>query len=155
MLGVSRQTLYNKLSTLGQAHFQKYSDISDNDLDLKVRSIKSTHPNDGEVMLAGHLLSQGIRVQREKLRASIHRVDPTGTAERRSVAVRRRVYHVDAANNVWHIDGNHKLIRWRMVVHGGIDGYSRLITFLQCHPEQVRQCPHSIYEWGAQVWLAK
>ena len=135
MLGVSRQTLYNKLSTLDQAHFQKYSDISVNDLDLKVRSIKSTHPNDGEVMLAGHLLSQGIRVQREKLRASIHRVDPTGTAERRSVAVRRRVYHVDAANDVWHIDGNHKLIRWRMVVHGGIDGYSRLITFLQCHTD--------------------
>ena len=61
-------------------------------------------------MLAGHLLSQGIQVQREKLRASIHRVDPTGTAERRSVAVRRRVYHVDAANDAWHIDGNHKLI---------------------------------------------
>ena len=62
-------------------------------------------------MLAGHLLSQGIRVQREKLRASIYCVDPTGTAERRGVAVRRRVYHVDAANDVWHIDGNHMLIR--------------------------------------------
>ena len=24
--------------------------------------------------------------------------------------MRRRVYHVDAANDVWHIDGNHKLI---------------------------------------------
>ena len=58
-------------------------------------------------MLAGHLLSQGIQVQREKLRASIYCVDP----ERRGVAVRRRVYHVDAANDVWHIDGNHMLIR--------------------------------------------
>lgn len=28
--------------------------------------------------------------------------------------------------------GNHKLIRWRFVVHGGIDGYSRMITFLKC-----------------------
>ena len=101
MLGVSPQSLYNKLSSLGQAHFQKYADISDNDLHLKLRSIKSTHPNDGEVIPAGHLLSQGIRVQWEKLRASIHRVDPTGTAER-SVAVRKRVYHVDAANDVWH-----------------------------------------------------
>ena len=49
-------------------------------------------------------------VQREKLGESIHRVDPTVTTERRSVAVRRRVYHVDAANDVWYIDGNHKLI---------------------------------------------
>ena len=28
------------------------------------------------------------------------------------------------------IDGYHKLIRWRMVVHAGIDGYSRLVVFL-------------------------
>ena len=39
MLRVSHQTFYNKRSTLGQEHF---SDLSDNDLDLKVRSIKST-----------------------------------------------------------------------------------------------------------------
>ena len=101
---------------------------------LKVRSIKSPHLNDGKVELAGYLLSQGIRVQWKKLRGSIHRIDPTGTAER-SVAVSRRVYHVDAVNDVWHIDGNHKLIRWRMVVHGGIEGYSCLITFLQCHTD--------------------
>lgn len=30
------------------------------------------------------------------------------------------------------LDGNHKLIRWRMVVHGGIDGHSRLIVYLKC-----------------------
>ena len=29
-------------------------------------------------------------------------------------------------------DGHHKLIRWRMVTHGAIDGFSRLIVFLQC-----------------------
>ena len=28
------------------------------------------------------------------------------------------------------VDGNHKLIWWRIVLHGGIDGYSRLITYL-------------------------
>ena len=29
-------------------------------------------------------------------------------------------------------DSHHKLIRWRIVTHGGIDGYSRLIVYLQC-----------------------
>ena len=29
-------------------------------------------------------------------------------------------------------DGHHKLIRWRLVTHGGIDGYSRSIVYLQC-----------------------
>ncbi len=30
------------------------------------------------------------------------------------------------------IDGNHKLIRWRIVCHGGIDGFSRMVVFLKC-----------------------
>lgn len=30
------------------------------------------------------------------------------------------------------IDGHHKLIRWRLVTHCGIDGYSRLIVFMKC-----------------------
>lgn len=29
-----------------------------------------------------------------------------------------------------HIDGNHKLIQYRVVIHGGIDGYSRLLVYL-------------------------
>ncbi|MEQ2266054.1 hypothetical protein XENORESO_017225 [Xenotaenia resolanae] len=44
--------------------------------------------------------------------------------------LRRRQYSVPAPNAMWHIDGNHKLIRWRFVVHGGIDGFSRLIVHL-------------------------
>ena len=71
MLQISRRTLYNKISVWGEANFQKYSTISDADLDLKVQSVKVTHPNDGEIMLAGHLRSQGIHVPRAKLRASM------------------------------------------------------------------------------------
>ena len=66
--------------------------------------------------MIGHLARRGITVPRAKLRASIHRVDPVNTAMRRSVAVRRRVYVASGPNAVWHIDGNHKLIRWRLVI---------------------------------------
>ena len=31
-----------------------------------------------------------------------------------------------------HADGNHKLIAWRLVVHGCIDGFSRAVVYLQC-----------------------
>lgn len=34
-------------------------------------------------------------------------------------------------NALWHIGGYRKLIRWRYVIHGGIDGFSRLIVFLK------------------------
>ena len=40
--------------------------------------------------------------------------------------MQRRVYSVET------IDGNHKLIRWKLVVHGGIDGKTRTIVFLHC-----------------------
>ena len=34
-------------------------------------------------------------------------------------------------NSLWHIDSHHKLIKWRIVIHGGIDGYSRLPVYLR------------------------
>ena len=111
---------------------RRYTNISDEDLDRVILVIKECHPNDGERMMSGHLLQQGIFIQRWRLRASIHRVDPVNTALRRSRTVRRRVYSVPGPNSVWHMDGNHKLIRWHFVVHGAIDGYSRVITFLKC-----------------------
>lgn len=30
------------------------------------------------------------------------------------------------------LHADHKLIRWRFITHGGIDGYSRLIVYLKC-----------------------
>ena len=38
---------------------------------------------------------------------------------------------------LWHVDGYHKLVRWRLVIHGGIDGYSRLITYLKVAPDNL------------------
>ena len=109
-----------------------YTDITDNALDLVVQRLKVDHPNDGEVMMAGHLSRIVVRITRARLRASIHRVDPQGVAERSRRAIRRRVYSVPHANYVWHIDSHHKLIRWRMVIHGAVDGYSRKILYLKC-----------------------
>lgn len=131
-MGISRATLYRRLEEEGISRDCKYSDISDAALDREVVEIKVEHPNDGERLLIGHLANRGIIVQRSRVRAAIHRVDPENTALRRSVTIRRRVYHVDGPNCLWHVDGNHKLIRWRLVIHGGIDGYSRTIVFLNC-----------------------
>ena len=42
------------------------------------------------------------------------------------------MYSVDGPSSLWHIDDNHKLIKWRFVVHGGIDGFSQTIVYLHC-----------------------
>ncbi|CAM4555710.1 unnamed protein product [Leuciscus chuanchicus] len=60
------------------------------------------------------------------------RTNPEGAARRAmSSRLRRRTYRVAGPNSLWHLDGNHKLIRWRIVIHGAIDGFSRLVTFLE------------------------
>ena len=67
----------------------------------------------------------------EEDRDSLTRVDPLNHLMRCQLIV-RRVYRVPGANSLWHIDGNHKLIKWRFIIHGGIDGFSRLIVYLHC-----------------------
>ena len=129
MLGISRSTLYRRLES-SELTFHNYIAISDNELDDVIRQIKISHPNDGEVMIAAHLKARRIHVPRTRMRASIHRLDPSVRDNMRAT-IRRRVYYVHSPNNFWHIDGNHKLIRWRIIVHGGIDGYSRVVVFLK------------------------
>ena len=70
-----------------------------------------------------------IVVQRSRLRESICEVSGSLPL---SQPIQRRTYSVGGPNALWHLDGNHKLIRWRLVIHGGTDGYSRLITYLKC-----------------------
>jgi len=59
------------------------------------------------------------------------RIDSRGVEVRFRRALHRRQYNVCMSNSLWHIDGCHKLIKWRVVIHGGIDGYSRLPVYLQ------------------------
>ena len=63
------------------------------------------------------------------MRQSISRI--TGRQVMNS-PIQRRTYSVAGPNALWHLDGNHKLIKWRLVIHRAIDGFSRMITFLQC-----------------------
>uniref|UniRef100_A0A3Q3GLT7 Integrase catalytic domain-containing protein n=1 Tax=Labrus bergylta TaxID=56723 RepID=A0A3Q3GLT7_9LABR len=74
----------------------------------------------------------GFRVQRWRVRERLRTADPVGQALRRRRAIQRRVYNVTVPNQVWHIDTNLKLNPWGFVYHGGIDGYSRCITYLRC-----------------------
>ena len=107
-----------------------YSMITDSELDNVVSQCLQSFPNAGEAMLRGHLQSSNIHIQRRRLRESVQRV--TGSQNPPHPAVVRRTYSVPGPNSLWHVDGNHKIIEWRLVIHGGIDGFSRLVTYLQC-----------------------
>ncbi|CAC5405288.1 unnamed protein product [Mytilus coruscus] len=87
-------------------------------------------PNAGESFIQGSFRGRGIRIQRWRLRERLNVIDPVGRALRKRRAIQRRVYNVEGINHLWHVDTNHKLIAWRFVFHGCIDGKSRLITYL-------------------------
>uniref|UniRef100_A0A8C2BKR3 Integrase catalytic domain-containing protein n=1 Tax=Cyprinus carpio TaxID=7962 RepID=A0A8C2BKR3_CYPCA len=132
LFGVGERTIWRRMADRGIRVSDSYSTVEDRELDVTVREILSGHPNTGYKMMLGHLRARGIRVQRRRVKDSMHRVDPQGVMMRtlRLQTRRRRQYSVPAPNSLWHIDGNHKLIRWRIVIHGGIDGFSRLIVYL-------------------------
>ena len=73
-----------------------------------------------------------LQIQRYRLRDILHEVDESGVKARKKHRLHRRVYSVGGPNHLWHIDTNHKLIRWRCIIVAGIDGFSRLITFMNC-----------------------
>ncbi|CAJ0844507.1 1828_t:CDS:2, partial [Entrophospora sp. SA101] len=91
-----------------------------------------SQPYSGQNILMGALKSRSVRITRECLREALRRIDPLGMANRWAEITPCRKYKVSGPNALWHIDGHHKLIHWKIVIHGAIDGYTRLITYLHC-----------------------
>lgn len=111
MLGVSISTIRRRMSDLDVYVSDAYTTMSDSELDEKVREIKQLFPYCGCKMLQGHLRSAGVVVQQKRVRESLRRTDPCGTMLRWFSAIHRRHYSVPHSQYLWHIDGNHKLIR--------------------------------------------
>ena len=127
IVGVSSKTLQRRAR---EWNIPTFSTVVDAELDGIVGEYMQRFPNCGEALLRGYLHSTGLHVQRRRVRDSIHRI--TGSQSSLHPAIVRRTYSVPGPNYLWHVDGHHKMIRWRLVIHGGIDGFSRLITYLHC-----------------------
>ena len=103
IFGVSRMTLYLKRRDAGILDDFKYSIISDSELEKKIQEIKLQMPDIGEKMITGVLRSNGINVQRHRIRKALHSVDPIKTALRWHNKVKRRTYNVPGPMSLWHI----------------------------------------------------
>ena len=123
-LGIHRNTLRNCLKRNNL--YQRFSDISDHDLDNLVQQFKKQKPTSGLRYLVGFLRTRGIKVQRERARSSLMRIDGLGQVLRKQTVL-RRVYKSTRPNAFWHMDGHHKLNRWGIAIHGIIDGHDRMV----------------------------
>ncbi|KAL2085762.1 hypothetical protein ACEWY4_019082 [Coilia grayii] len=131
MLSVSRSTVFRRMKEFGLSA-RRYHEIDDGELDNVVQSIKIEMPTAGYRMVKGRLRSLGIHVPWRRVAASLHRVDSVGILSRLSGlgCIFRRTYSVRGPLSLWHVDTNHKLIRYNIVLFGAVDGYSRKIMCL-------------------------
>lgn len=120
-LGVGRDLINRIRSKL--AIKRSYDGWSDDELDAFVRNVKQERPEIGLKYIWGRLRSLGVKIQRERIRMSIKRMDSVGLALRAQKTIRRRKYFVSRPNALWHADGYHKLIPWGIVIHGIVDGF--------------------------------
>ncbi len=131
IFGCSRRTIQRRMSEFSISIFNSAISVADAHLDSFVKEVTTLFPRCGEKTISGRLRSCNIRVPRQRIRESLIRVDPSGVLSRCKGVLHRRKYYVPSPNSLWHVDGYHKLIRWRLVIHGCIDGYSRLVTYLK------------------------
>ena len=103
-LQVSRSTIWRRLKEAG-IRLQRYSDISDHELDSIVERFQRENPNYSQQLLLGHLKAQGVYVQR-RLRECVQRIDPIRRHLRWQQTISRRTYCVQNSNALWHIDGH-------------------------------------------------
>ena len=114
MLGVGVRTVERRMNEFRLSIGRCYSTITDTELDSVVDSIIRSFPNTGYKRMSGFLMSRGLRVQQDRIRCSMHRVHPEGCMLRalEMNTLHRRRYRVYGPLALWHIDGNHKLIRY-------------------------------------------
>ena len=114
LLGVSTRTVERRMSEYGLNIRQSYSQINDSDLDGVLNGILKDVPNSGYKRKTGLSLARGIRLQQSRIRSAMQRVNPEGCLLRSLElnVLHRRRYQVYGPLVLWHIDGNHKLIRY-------------------------------------------
>lgn len=127
-LGMHRNTLRQSLKAYNINY--SFSKISENHLDHLVRTFHTKKPDAGIRYLIGFLRLHDIYIPKARVVESRYRVDPVGARLRlnRRTQILRTEYKVPRPNSLWHIDGHHKLILWGFVLHGCVDGFSRMVS---------------------------
>ena len=111
LMGVSVSTIIRRrMSDYNLSIRATYYPITDEELDEVITTLQQQFPNWGNRQMYG--LHCGMRVQFHCVRESQSRIDPEGSMMRRLQCLRRRSYSVPGPQHLWHVDGNHKLIRW-------------------------------------------
>lgn len=76
---------------------------------------------------------KGLHVRKEDVRFILSSLDPVGRDLRRQRRLNRRAYFAKGPNFVWHVDSYDKLKPFGICINGAIDGFSRMILWLNAY----------------------
>ena len=139
-LGITTRTLRRWVDSSG--FVEPLQTVSESQLDELVITNSSTNPGRiGERSTIGFLRTTSTKFSRQDVRNSLHRTDADGIKFRSIKRIKRREYSVAGPHHLWHIDGHHKLIRYGIVCHGCIDGFSRTVIYLTSSDNN-KACTH-------------
>ena len=88
ILSVSESTIYRRMRKYGLSKFE-FSDISDKDLDREVEQVGVEFPYCGDNFVKQILFQKGVKVQRLRIRDSLHRVDNVAVTARKKGRLHR------------------------------------------------------------------
>ena len=81
--GVSVSTVRRRMTCYSLSVRDTYSTIHDEELDAHIQSVHIRHPSWGVRQTYGYFISIGIRMQYQRVRESLCRIDPEGSYMRR------------------------------------------------------------------------
>ncbi len=110
----SKSTVERHMHDFGLSAGNVYASSSDEELDGLITDIQRDFPNVGCKRVTGRLRARGIHMQQDRICQSMRRVNPEGILLQALVLniICQRHYNVAGPLSLWHVDGNHKLIRY-------------------------------------------
>ncbi|KAF0022196.1 hypothetical protein F2P81_025551 [Scophthalmus maximus] len=136
-----------------------YTSLSDQGLDNQLAAIKARVPQQGFQTCERIATNLRRRVQWQRIKGSMPRIDAAGVLSRITHlgCTVRPTYSVQGPRSLVHIDENHKLKRYNMVIFGSVDGYSRNVMYLNAANDNKSRTALSFFLESVQqfVWALR
>ncbi|KAE8577806.1 hypothetical protein XENTR_v10023069 [Xenopus tropicalis] len=127
---ISYRTLKRLCRKLGLYRRKNYTDIADV-IDFIQSEMEGSGQMQGYRWLHLRLIQRGFVVTQKTVRQIIAAIDPEGVCLRTAHRLRRRRYHSQGPNAIWHIDSYDKLKPYGIAINGCIDGFSRYVIWME------------------------
>lgn len=129
---ITERHLKRILKKLGLFRRKEYSNVVDV-ISFVEQQLQESGKLHGYRWMTQKCKVNGLKCTQEEIRIIIRVLDPEGPHQRKGRRLLRRSYISKGPNFIWHLDSYDKLKRFGFCINGCVDGYSRLVVWLNCY----------------------